>query len=131
MLYIKDTIEKVTLGEIVRCKDYTPAVIINKETENNRENIKKQENKKENKNNRKISIDAISLKIEVPAETLFTDPILSKYKLKANDKNIRNGFVFLSSENLLSAKQKFELSPLVLKVWKINNLQSQFLKDQG
>ncbi|GJQ72731.1 hypothetical protein Trydic_g1388 [Trypoxylus dichotomus] len=135
---MKNIIDSVLKNESVFCKEYIPVAISHAMKEERVNNV----SKNSIKNN--ISVEskvlrskdnvhehiADGLQIKVSGEVFFTDPTISIFDCKNTNAAILKVFLFLGVENLMTSKQKCWMNPMIVKVKKLNNLDSELLKQK-
>lgn len=135
---IYEIINKHCAGIEVECKDFVlPCYIpsdLSKKVKTNTEssNIKSplMETTK-GKASKNIKTKSEDVTVSIPAEVFFTDPNYSVYKKENQDNIIKNVYISISVDQLLSRAQKLVLDPLVIKIIKLNNVPVDTLNEIG
>ncbi|XP_057659206.1 uncharacterized protein LOC130895721 [Diorhabda carinulata] len=69
--------------------------------------------------------------ISIPAEIFFTEFSMGTFRVVSKNNFVDSAFVFVSANNLLSRAQKISLNPIVVKIFKIENLPADQLRKLG
>jgi hypothetical protein len=72
-----------------------------------------------------------TIDLKIPAHVLLSDPALATYQVKDIGAKLSEIYILLSSEDILTLRQKRELCPLVVKIRKINDLPCDVLAQNG
>lgn len=139
---IKKTIRDVTQGIPIKCKEFFE--IWKADTKENEEGSKKPEQQNESKKLKAASTKpskkgkkekkgkgATALNVQISGEIYFTDPSLSVHHLIQRDRDVCDGYIFLSVNSLMTRMQKFYMNPLVINLVKIRNLPVDVLNKHG
>lgn len=92
---------------------------------------KEKTTKSSSKKNDTVKTKSYNVVVSVPAEVLFTDPNSAIYKEETENDTVKNVYILLSVDKLLSRAQKLLLDPLVIKIKKLSNLPTNILKELG
>ncbi|KAG5889994.1 hypothetical protein JTB14_035906 [Gonioctena quinquepunctata] len=126
-----DTIEKVSTGEKIECRDFVLPCSL--PLQQHRVSLKTDHAAKDAdlKKEAPKMTDTGNIKMKVPAEIFFTDSNPAMYGLSDLTGFIKSSFVFVAVDHLLTRTQKLALNPLVVKINKIDNLPADVLKNHG
>ncbi|XP_044262940.1 uncharacterized protein LOC123010264 isoform X2 [Tribolium madens] len=111
-----------SIGQEIRCKDFNE--------EDNKKGAKK-DKKTKKKKGKKPGGGNYKVDLKIPSHILLSDPLLSTFQVRETGNRLRDIFILISSENILTSFQKQQLCPLIVKIRKINNFPFEILIRHG
>lgn len=136
---IEKIIKNINAGVPIKCKEYVRAwrsvtsdqdatlqkMLLDPKSSEASKTTTKNSKKKEKKEN------GGPLSIIISGETFFTNPELSIHRLTKPDREIFDGYILLTVNNLMTRQQKNEMNPLVITTKKIIKLPVNILQKHG